>query len=304
MKSMGNKFENSAPKKEAPRGGAREVRQEPLFDDPNLVAAHAEMIRIINAKRIQESAFASIYESAPSDGAKARSMQIENELKQTRRERESKAIADLLEGLVYRGINPEKRDELSPGWLGMNAKSIPTALSDDIHNGIDQIVCFHYPETNSHAYLGLAIDVTTGNASTVSEKMKKIKMKIDSGTLGTAKYFSDYPYYHGTLPMVAQAVVGFEPDRVKQLALNWQARHESLGQCPEQRLILIQMKIQMETFGLYAKRTRKPELAQIFSQNRDRLKGILDTNLIGKDELQVTSYDEVFHSIHQALQIF
>ncbi len=291
MSPRRNGFEGVAVKEKAP-----------LFENADLITAHAEIVRVLNQKRIKETAFYDAnsrihsHTAIDADVRRIKEMQDQNMAKQTNQDRRRKAISDLLEGLIYLGITEGK-------WLGENVESFPTALFDDYVNGVDQIIDFHYPETDSHAYLGLAIDVTTGNPGTVYEKFEKIKSKIDAGTLATIQYFSR-ANFHGVVKNVPQAVVGIEPNRVEQLALDWQLDRESLGQSPIKRLLLMQMRLQMETFASYAEWKGKPELTKIFLQDERRLKAILDNTPIGKDDMVDLSNDDVFHSIDQALSLF
>lgn len=291
MSPRKNGFEVVAPRKETP-----------LFENADLVSAHAEIVRTLNEKRIKEESFRHVYRNdVDSDIRSTRGKIAANAVNETGRDRWHKAISDLLEGLIYKGIN-------EGGWLGKDVTSFPTALFDDYVNGVDQIIDFHYPETDSHAYLGLAIDVTTGNVGTVYEKFEKIKKSIDrddtgEGSLATIKYFSR-AHFHGVVRNVPQAVVGIEPSRVERLALDWKGKHESLGQSPIKRLLLMQMRLQMETFASYAEWKGKPELTKIFLQDERRLKAILDNTPIGKDDMVDLSNDDVFHSIHQALSLF
>lgn len=285
MSPRKNGFEAIPPRKEIP-----------LFENVDLVTAHAEIVRTLNDKRIKESDFLNTYRDVNADIQRVRKYESENRAKQTSRERRNKAVSDLLEGLMYQGIN-------GGGWLGENAQSILASLYDDYEHGIDQIIRFSYPETDSHAYLGLGIDVTTGNAGGVYAKFENIKLNIDAGTLGKVKYFSD-PYYHGTLPRVPQAIVGIERDRVEKLALDWWANHDSLSQSPVQRLFVMQMRLQMETFASYAARKGKSDLEQLFLQDERRLQMILNQKPKQPSAMAELSDDEVYHSIHQALQMF
>lgn len=187
---------------------------------------------------------------------------------------EQKKVADIFEALVL------ENGELSE-WFGSNAFTIKTAEFDDFENGVDLVIEFRGDEPGSASFLGLAADITF--TSDTSGKFNRIKEHIDKGDLSRVKYFhSGHMNIHGQLSKLPEVIIGADRKTVLELADLWmEKKNKALGEHKIQIMILEQMRIQLETFALYADSIGKKELAAIF---RDR-HTIIDGILKGKKEI-------------------
>ena len=162
--------------------------------------------------------------------------------------------------------------------MGGNASVIVPSRYDDVKNGIDSIVEFDDNIAVSH--LALAIDVTESEIG-VSSKLDRIRRSIEEDQLSRAKYFRS-KNFRGELTRVPRVVVGAEREKIKELTdlmLRFKRMQNSITESrklkdesesvralsrifvglrreladhPLQKIILLEIKGQLEAFRDYA----------------------------------------------------
>jgi hypothetical protein len=177
---------------------------------------------------------------------------------ETPQTRHSHMIAEVFEAITL------MHSELS-GWLG-DAHTLKTAKFDDFKNKTDLIAEWYSPEDGSRV-LALAVDVTFGTM-TLNKKLEGIKKEIDSGTLGSLRYFKDVRGdFMGTRRNIPRTVIGISAPVVDELAGMWtRGENKKLGEHPIQRLIIEQIMDQLEKMHEYATRHGKTNVAEAYQQ--------------------------------------
>lgn len=153
----------------------------------------------------------------------------------------------------------------SNGWLG-NARTLKTAPYDDFKNKVDMIAEWFTPEEGSRL-LALAVDVTFG-AKSVQKKLEAIKAEIDSGKLGSIKYFKDERGdFIGMRNNVPRTVIGVSELVIEELADLWVHRkHTALAEHPIQRLFLDEIDAQLMMMHNYALKKGKLDAVLAYKQ--------------------------------------
>ena len=195
---------------------------------------------------INEADFEGVYgtENVQRDVEEAERLARIFEVRQTESERTTKKISEVLEAIII--MNAEMNE-----WLG-EADTLKTARYDDFKNKTDMLVEWHSPEDGSRI-LALAVDITFGTSS-VDKKMMSIKSEIDTGTLGTIRYFKDArDEFIGTRNNVPRVIIGVSKEMIEDLAALWLRKdNKALAVHPIQRLLIEEIKIQLEAMLLYA----------------------------------------------------
>jgi hypothetical protein len=161
-------------------------------------------------------------------------------------------------------------------WLGDNVAVQQASEYDDIKNGVDLIAEVTHDESKSH--FALAVDITY--AIDLEDKFDRILGEIESGTLGTVKYFeSEDGDFHGQLRNVPKVVVGCDKVTMMRVAQLWTSGKQSeLAQDPLQLQLLDQIALQLETFGSYARAIGQGAVADKYARQLKLIKNILDTD--------------------------
>ncbi len=201
----------------------------------------------------------------------------------------------LLEAIVNDQID-------SSDWFGESAIVIVPSRFDDVVNGVDSIVEFE--EGIDHSYLALAIDVTKSGEH-LTKKFDKIRTSIEKGELSRVKYFESRGVQKELLP-IPRVVVGADQKTMEEvatllLAFKTHQRHpalksessagqeaaeekkkdfrrirEELAEHKLQFQLLFQIKIQLEAFWRYAKKTGKEKPAETHERLLETVNGIIE----------------------------
>jgi hypothetical protein len=233
-------------------------RQNRLELSPVLERGYEKAVRVLNTPEysIQESEFApDIYTQEAVDRDLAHVKKLEGYFAEndTPESINSKKVADVLEALVL------TQSEMS-NWLG-DAKTLRSSRFDDYVNKVDMIAEWHSPEEGSRV-LGLAVDVTFG-FSAVQKKLREIRAEIDSGKLGSIRYFKDERGdIMGTRNNVPRTVIGVSQPVVQELARLWiEGEKKLLGEHPVQRAFIDQVTTQLRQMQRYAESRGKHDVA-------------------------------------------
>ncbi len=209
---------------------------------------------------IREADFIPVYgpEIVAADTAFANRLKSEFDVRDTPEEKKLKQIADIFEAIVL--IESESSE-----WFG-NARTLKTSPFDDYINKVDMIAEWFTPEDGSRL-LALAVDVTFGTKN-IQRKLEAIKMEIDSGKLGSIKYFKDERGdFIGTRNNVPRTVIGVSESLVEELAGLWVAKNnKALGEHPIQRLFLDEIETQLNAMYDYALKQGKSDVALAYKQ--------------------------------------
>ena len=227
---------------------SRERRQEL---SPAMERAHTKARTMLKDPEyvIQERSFSHIYgeEGVRADMAKVTRLRSGCDIRQTEYERNSKKIAEILEAVLI------EESEMSE-WFGENATTMKASDYDDFINKVDMLTEWHSPGEGMRM-LVLAVDVTFGRES-IYKKMEQIRQEIDSGMLGSIKYFTDTRGdFMGMRNNVPRIVLGVSQPVVEELAHLWTSGEKAkLGEHPIQRVFAIQMRAQLQAMRDYAAR--------------------------------------------------
>lgn len=196
---------------------------------------------------IQEKDFESVYgaENIRNDIRETERLAHAFAARDTIQDKHSRQISEVFEAIVL------MQSEMSE-WLG-NAHTLKTSRYDDFKNKTDMIAEWYSPRDGSRV-LALAVDVTF-SARSVEQKLAAIKGEIDSGSLGTVRYFKDARNdFMGTRNNVPRIVLGASVSTVEELAQLWLKNNKkALGAHPVQRLIIDEMQFQLEAMLKYAR---------------------------------------------------
>jgi hypothetical protein len=180
---------------------------------------------------------------------------------------------------------------MSSDWMGPEANVIVPSEYDDYVNSVDTIIEFDRPGQISH--LSLGVDITNSSES-VDEKFAKIKKSIEQGNLSVVEYFKS-AHLTGKLDKVPRVIIGADTKTrmevmelilqykaLKENSSNSPARHEEfkkvrgkLESHPLQFKILYLIQAQLEAFSAYARKLKKDDLAMIYENTNQIIKGIL-----------------------------
>lgn len=173
-------------------------------------------------------------------------------------ERRVKQVADIFEAIV---LDQADMNE----WFG-DASTLKTSPFDDYKNKVDMIAEWFSAEEGSRV-LALAVDVTFGKRK-VREKLEQIKAEIDSGKLGSIKYFKDERGdFMGMRNNVPRTVVGVSEDVVEEIAELWMnRRNRELAAHPIQQLFVQEILAQLTAMYEYAVAQGKSDAALAYRQ--------------------------------------
>ncbi|MBI1998756.1 MAG: hypothetical protein HYS73_00270 [Parcubacteria group bacterium] len=208
----------------------------------------------------------------------------------TPEQKEQKKFAKMLEAMLNELI--ELHD-----WLGPNAETITTSDHDDIVNGVDMVVEFQDKEKKSASHLALAVDVTF--ASDIGKKIDRIKEGIKNGELSRIKYFaSEFLEHSGELTDIPRVIIGADVNTIKNLGALWLAEDKkALAGHEMQKVILEEVRIQLEVFAAYAQTKNQEKVAEIYEKTLQTIQDILRE----KNDVSISALlqDGVFRAIRR-----
>ncbi len=211
----------------------------------------------------------------------------------TPEQKEQKKFAKILEAMLNELI--ELYD-----WLGPDATTITTSDFDDMRNGIDMVAEFRDKKEKSASHLALAVDVTFANE--IGKKIERIQREIERGELASVKYFeSEFLEQKGELPNIPRVVIGGDVDTIKSLGMLWLAEDKkTLAVHEMQKVILVEIRMQLEVFAKYARTKKQEKVAQTYDATREVIEGILEKK---KDILvkEAPVRDKVFGAIKREM---
>ncbi|MEK7542963.1 MAG: hypothetical protein AAB503_01495 [Patescibacteria group bacterium] len=209
-------------------------------------------------------------------------------------------IARIFEALIL------EHGELSE-WFGPNGMTFKTSLYDDIENKVDTIVEFSEDPENGiekkTSHLALAIDETF-SADFIKDKLLRIRDKeINEGKLAKIKYFLPKTGDEPGLKDLPRVIVGADIKTVDELGELWlEGKNKALGEHRIQFQILEELLIQLEAFGNYAEKIKKPKIAAIYRKAYETVKKIWDEKQ--KTLVDDGTRDSVFYAIKNNLSLF
>ncbi len=237
---------------------------------PSMREAHkkAESLLADPGYSISEREFVGVYgESAVNaDTDKTSQLALHFQQGQSQRVKNAKIIAEVLEAIIL------EQAELSE-WLG-GAHTLKAARYDDFINKTDMVAEWYSPEDGSRI-LALAVDVTFG-VTTVADKLEMIKNEIDSGALGSIRYFKDARGdFMGTRNNVPRVVIGVRQETVEELAALWvRGDKKALGSHPIQRLLVAEIVEQLQYMHAYAKRRGNQRVADAYAPSLNIMRAL------------------------------
>lgn len=228
--------------------------------NPVLARGYEKAARVLNTPEysIQESEFVPVYGQDAVDRDLAHVKKLEGYFAQndSPESKNTKKIADVLEAIVL------TQSEMS-NWLG-EAKTLRSSRYDDYVNKVDMLAEWFSPGEGSRV-LGLGVDVTFG-FSAVQKKLREIKAEVDSGKLGSIRYFKDERGdIMGTRNNVPRTVIGVSQPVVQELSRLWiEGEKRQLGEHPVQRIFVNQITSQLRTMQRYAESNGKDDVAHAY----------------------------------------
>lgn len=230
--------------------GRRSAQERRLELSPVMKQAHQRaVLEVLNNPDyvIQEKDFESVYgvENIRNDIRETEILARKFAESETLQDKNTKQISEVLEAIIL------MQSEMSE-WLG-NAHTLKTSRYDDFKNKTDMVAEW-YSARDGSRILALAVDVTFG-AHSVEKKLRAVKREIDSGSLGTIRYFKDARNdFMGTRNNIPRIVLGASTPVVEELAQLWMKNDKkALGAHPVQRLIVDEMQFQLEAMLKYAR---------------------------------------------------
>jgi hypothetical protein len=201
--------------------------------------------------------------------------------------------AHVLEALMI------EQSELS-NWLGDSVTVLKSTEYDDYINGVDMIAEWMEGGQESQV-LALAVDVTSGTDA-IRKKMERIRREIDSGSLGTIKYFATSDgTFRGQRLLVPRVVIGASHETIKDAARLWNANEKkSLGNHTIQHSVLSQVDQQLSLMQRYAE--ARGSIAAAHACDRDR--AIVERIRASKQRMAVTLDPVAAEVIDTAREMF
>jgi hypothetical protein len=245
---------------------ARERREKPREAPRNhlMEQAHQRAREIFNDRdySIQAPDFFELYtkESVVQDVFRAKQKMIESEASYTPERRQAKMISEVFEAIML------EQAELSD-WLGDNVSVLKTSIYDDYFNGTDMIAEWIEPERESNV-LALGVDVTFGKAS-IERKLERVRRDVESGKLGTIKYFqTSDDSFRGQRKGIPHVVIGVDRGSVEQLADLWiRNDKKALAAHPVQRALIEEIYLQLQTIQSHALAHGQREVAEAYRRS-------------------------------------
>lgn len=224
----------------------REHQQTELSPEMALAYEKTELVFADPKYSLQETDFIPAYgqENVAADIAVVKDLKAKFDARDTPEKKKLKRIADIFEAIVLTQSESRK-------WFG-DASTLKTSTYDDYINKVDMIAEWFTPSEGSRV-LALAVDVTFSTES-IQEKLRAIKAEIDSGALGSIKYFKDKRGdFMGIRNNVPRIVVGVSESVIEELADLWvREEHKALDEHPIQILFLDEMLAQLTFMHDYA----------------------------------------------------
>jgi len=226
--------------------------------------AHQRAREIFNNRdySIQAPDFFSLYtkEGVVQDVLRAKQKKMEFEAAQTPEAKQTKMVSEVFEAIML------EQAELS-NWLGDNVSVLKTSIYDDYFNGTDMVAEWIEPERESNV-LALGVDVTFGKAS-VERKLERVRRDVESGKLGTIKYFqTSDDSFRGQRKGVPHVVIGVDRASVEQLADLWLRNDKkALAEHPVQRALIEEMYLQLRTIQGHALAHGQTEVAEAYRRS-------------------------------------
>lgn len=193
---------------------------------------------------IREEDFSSVYAPAAirQDRARAIAARSRYELRDMQ---DPKTVISAKMAQVFEAVVLEESE--SSEWLGEGATTLKTTDHDDFQNHVDMIAEWHKPGEGSQV-LALGVDATFGTMKLL-EKFSEVRSGIELDKLASLRYYRDKRgNFMGTRNNVPRTIVGVSQPVVEELANLWvNGKKEALLEHPVQRLILVQLRYQLET---------------------------------------------------------
>lgn len=244
---------------------------------PLMHKAHEKAVRDVFMDpdaSIQEAEFDSVYgkEAVTKDVALADYLEKKFSAENSVQMKNAHKIAEVFEAIVI------TQSEMS-NWLGPNAHTLKTSRFDDFVNKVDMLAEWT-SVSEGKSILALAVDVTF-SAGAIAKKMAAIKAEIDSGQLGSVRYFKDIDgSFLGTRRNVPRAVIGVSEAMVGELASLWvNGEKKELGVHAVQKLLVNQMSQQLAYMRSYAERTGRDHIVQAYDQALATMKRLRDNQM-------------------------
>ncbi len=235
-----------------------------------------------------------------------RDMEQKFDREDTPEQKEQKRFAKILEAMLNELI--ELYD-----WMGPDATTITTSDFDDIGNGVDMVAEFPDKEEKSRlvgdpterreksaSHLALAVDVTF--ASEIGKKIERIQREIERGELASVKYFeSEFLGEKGRLPTIPRVIIGADVDTIKNLGALWLAEDKKALAVHEiQKVILEEVRMQLEVFAEYARIKNQEKVAETYKATLEVIQDILEDK---KDiSIDALLHDKVFDAIKREVR--
>lgn len=271
----------------------REMERERAERSIDLAFKKAEKVL---TEKIQLDDFSDLYgkETIEKDSAEVERLEkiYKSQESKEDREIEAKKLSVIFEAIFNQQAETNE-------WLGENVTTIIPSRYDDIKNGIDSIA--EFKEENSKSHLALAIDVTFG--SETEKKLAKIKESIKKGELSQVKYFMTEDF-RGELKNIPKVIIGADAKTLREISELWiQKRNKELANHPIQMQILLEIKMQLESFKQYAEGLRQVNLVSVYENSLSIINRIIDgkEGIINTDEIK---NDRVFNSIQDYMHKF
>lgn len=185
----------------------------------------------------------------------------------------------------------------SSDWMGPDAVTVKTLEFDDIKHGIDMVVEIEKEDEEGALHLG--VDVTLGRQ--VPTKLRSIKDEIESGKLGTVKYFeSGVSEEKKKLEKIPKVLVAADPYTVDDLMKLWMSNDKkALAEHPFQDQILLMVHMQLVAFRDYAEKIGKKEVIKKYEEWI-----ALMEEIIGEKRGLSSEQDSAFRAIEKYLEEF
>ena len=286
-------------RKRATKAASAEKRFERKEVIPVIERAHtrAKQIFCDRAYAIQAPDFFSVYgeKAVKADMLEVIARRKRWNEKHTDYDRVTDQMSTVLEAVIL--VHSKKSD-----WLG-GANTKKTSSWDDYENKTDMFAEWFSPKSGSLP-LALAVDVTFGKLG-VANKLSAIRKEIDSGELGSIKYFQDERGdFKGTRYNVPRTVVGVSTQVLETLANLWMRNDDAaLKDHPIQTLIMNEIYTQLVAMRAYAETQGKSKVVAAYEQAIAVMEQLRDKKV--KVPLNNLAFDRIGNEIiQQTAQIF
>lgn len=209
---------------------------------------------------VQAPEFFSVYgeETVKQEMREVLALRKKFEAKETPERKKAKILSETFEGIVL--LNAQQNN-----WFG-DAKFFKTSSYDDLKNKTDMFGEWYDPQEGSRV-LALAIDLTFSRGAG-ENKLNVIKSAIDSGQMGSIRYFKDARGdYKGMRFNVPRIVLGVGSRELAELAsLTLLNKRDQLKNHPARAMLIQEMHTELIGMEHYASRTGKTEVARAYQQ--------------------------------------